>query len=757
MRGTRWLILVVILAIVGGVAVTFRLQQEALRRQAPTRPKALPPELNSAAEDWQWTQSEGGRTVVRITAKNVKQSKETAHIDLERVELHIFHKDGAAYDRVRSARADFSPEDRKLYSEGDVEITLGVPIEGPPKRTLVSIRSSGVTFDSTTGKAATERPATFLFENGDGKSMGASYDPGTKELRLASQVELYWKSPGAGSKAMKLEAGELLYREAESTIWLTPWARLTRENTLIEGANTTVILEEGLIRRVETRAARGTDRYPARRLDYAADEMTVYFTPDTEVEKISGHKNARLVSTTATSETTTTADRVDLEFAAGTGESVLSRVLAAGNSMAVSKPLPAEGRPLPETRVLRSEMVQVTMRAGGQELEQIETHSPGRLELQPNRAGQRQRTLDGERLWITYGPRNEMESFRAVDVRTRTEPTAEERARKRPPALTRSKHLLARFEPGTSRMTRMEQWDDFSYEAGGRHARAARAVLESAEDRILLENAARVWDASGSTAADRIRLDQRTGDFTAEGKVNSSRRPDEKKPATGMLSGGEPLQATASTMRSANGNRLIHYEGGVVLWQGANRLTADQVDIDREKRVLLAAGSVVSQFLDSPPADGAAGGRRDGQKKKTAAAPLFTVVKSAKLVYTDEDRLAHYTGGVLLNRPGLQVKSAELRAHLAEAGADSRLEKAFARGTVEIVQKAAGRTRTGTGEQADYFAGEEKIVLRGEDAQLIDSARGQTRGAQLTYFANDDRLLVNGAPERPAVSRIRRK
>lgn len=106
---------------------------------------------------------------------------------------------------------------------------------------------------------------------------------------------------------------------------------------------------------------------------------------------------------------------------------------------------------------------------------------------------------------------------------------------------------------------------------------------------------------------------------------------------------------------------------------------------------------------------------------------------------------------------GLRVKAAEIRAFLAEQGAGSRVEKAYADGRVDILQSAAGRTRSGTGEHAEYFTGEQKIVLRGGAPQLTDSLRGNTRGDELTYYANDDRLLVNGGPNRPATSRIRRK
>jgi lipopolysaccharide export system protein LptA len=136
---------------------------------------------------------------------------------------------------------------------------------------------------------------------------------------------------------------------------------------------------------------------------------------------------------------------------------------------------------------------------------------------------------------------------------------------------------------------------------------------------------------------------------------------------------------------------------------------------------------------------------------------VFTIVKAPHLVYTEENRLAHYTGGAVMTRPALQVKASDLQAFLSASGSDSRLDKAYAEGGVEIVQTAFDRTRTGTGAHAEYYAAEQRIVLRGKDASLVDTKSGTTRGSELTYWVNDDRLLVTGAADRPVLSRIRRK
>jgi len=787
MRGTRWLILLAIIVILGSVAVTFRLQNRELREQAPPKPQPLAPTLNSAAQEWVWVQTSAeGRTVCRITAKDARQVKDSNVIDLEQVELRLPSRHGDNFDLVHSAHAKYDQSGKRLYSDGEVDITLAVPNEGQPKHTLVSIHSSGVTFDSTTGKAVTDRHTTFIFENGEGQAVGASYDPNTHELHMNSQAELDWHPPGPNAKPMKIEAGNVVYKEEAETIWLSPWARLTRANTMVEGADTVITLKDRAIHHVDAQKAHGTDAYPSRKLQYGADQLSVDYGDDGEVEKIAGQGNARLASESEGSRVTATGDRVDLEFTDSNGESVLTKALVTGNGFLENEPLPVPGKDPSETRILRSQLILVGMRPGGREINNLETWAPGTLEFLPNHAGQRHRKFIGERMWIAYGAQNRVQSFRSINCRTESDPTPEERAKKGPETITVSKNVSAAFDPKTSQMTRMEQWDDFSYEAGERHARADRGILEQTENRITLDKHARMWDSHEATSAERIVLEEKTGNFRAEGHVNSSRLPDQdkKKSDSPMLSGDEPLQSVSRVMTSANHNRLVKYDGDVVLWQSANRIQADHVEIDREKRILIADGHVITQSREekkdsdppesaAAPAKGAApppGSQKLAAQAAKAAAPesgpakasvpapaVFTLVKAPHLVYTDTDRLAYYSGGVFLNRAGLQVKATGLRSWLNEEGADNRLQKAFADGAVEIVQTGPVRTRTGTSEHAEYYTDEEKIILRGGDPQMHDSLRGSTRGAELTYYSDDDRLLVNGSAAHPVASRILRK
>ena len=763
MRGTRWLLLVVITAILGAIAIKYRAQKNEIRAQAPPKPQPLAEGLNASANAYEVTKrNAGGRCpIFHVYADSFQQSKDSSHVDLTNVQVQTYNKECTGYNLSRSAAATYFANDNRLYSEGDAEITLNVPLDGKPKHTPVTVKSSGVVVDVVSGRAETDRPSSFVFENGSGKAVGAVYDPASHELQLKSGVEVDWKPAAPNAKATRIEAASLIYREAGSEIQMSPWGRMTRGSTTVEGENVMVHLKQvgsgGNIKRVISQVhaqhAHGTDVMPARNLQYAADDLLVDCDDDGEIRKITGQNNARLVSTSESAETTVTGNHVDLDFNVIKKESILTHVAASGQAVVNARPLPVKGRELGETHILRSDSLEMKMRPGGHEMENVLTHAPGTLEFVPNLPVQHHRVLTGSDMRIVYGAQNRAESFQAAEAKTVTDPTADEKKRNRATSMTYSKELLARFDPKTGHMTSMEQSGSFAYEEGDRKARAQKASLDQAQNVILLDGGARMWDATGSTSADHIRMDQRTGDFTAEGSVNSSHLPDKNpKKNSQMLSGDEPLQAQARKMESHNHNLLIHYEGNVVMWQGANRITADVVDLDRQKdkRTLIANGNVVNSLWEQP----------NEEKKKAGATPVLTVVRAPHLTYTDSNRLAVYTGGVKLVRPGMQVKSKELRAYLAESGADSSLEKAFADGDVEIVGSAKDHVRTGTANHAEYYTDDQKVYLNGGQPKLVDmvngAQKGYIQGAELTYYANDDRLLSSGGPNQPVQSRIHR-
>lgn len=762
MRRAAWLLPVIVIGILIALGYTYQRSKEELARQAPAKPEALQERLQASAEKWEYAQYDGDRPKVIIRADSFSEIKDPPQTELNGVELHIYKKDGKTFDLVKSRQARFTKGDRALFAEGDVAITMGVPEEGPAPGRILEIQTSGVRYEVTTNKASTDRAVAFKFDRGEGKAVGAEYDPATAELRLRSAVDLTWRDPADPKKTMRVEAGEALYSESQSKVFLRPWAKLHRDTLTLESKDATVLLEEGIIRQVDAQQANGTHQYPQRKLEFGALGLTMLFTRKGAAEKITGTQEAKLVALSETARTRVSGDVVELTFRpAKQDETVLERAFAQGKARVESESIPRAGQTPAESKILTSEAIEVKMRANGEEIDRVETHYPGRLELAPRAAGQRRRQMEGERIYFSYGEKNVLRSMRSVKASTRTEPDAQAPPGSAP-ALTWSDDLEAHFD-STGAMAKMEQWSRFRYQEGTRQATAERATLEQTKNEITLVNPARIWDLTGSTEAERIVLDQKSGNFSAFGRVRSVREAEAreggaaKRPGE-VVSKEEPLRATADQMFSTDKNRQVRYEGRAVMWQGANRLSAHRIDLNRSAQELRAYGQVVSQLVDKDA---------PGEKAKE---PMVTIVRAPELFYSDRDKLAHYKGNAVLNRPGLEVKGLEIRAYLAEedpeASAtfgtpDSGLEKAFATGNVQILDTRPDWVRQGWGDRGEYQVREGRLELTGPASRMNEAKNGvpqrTAQGRQLTWFANNDRLLVDGAESQPAVSKLRRK
>jgi len=787
MRGTRWLLLVAIAAILVGVSLKYRELQHAQTAETPPKPNALPASLQSKNQKYHWMKKGSNDLCARaeVEADELEAERDSHHANLVNVELKLYSKSCTSYDLIKSQAATLYENDHRLFSDGPVAITINIPTHPDPNKPPsqpITVESSAVTFDTDTGRAETDKPTHFIFARGDGDAVGAVYDPTNRVLELKSAVVVNYKPIGPHAKPMKIEAGNLVYREADSEVLLKPWGRMTREDTQMEGNNVVVHLQstgsgpdaKHSIKQVQAEQAHGTeaDKEHNRKLNYAADRLVVDYNATGQVQAIGADGNARMVSTAETAETTITGNHVEMAFTVENKESHLARVVAEGHGEVAEKPLPAAGREPGESHILRSDNLEMKMRPGGKDIESVVTHSPGSLEFLPNQPTQHHRTLDGSRMTILYAAQNRIEQFHVSDARTRTDPTADEKKHNRGVSTTVSKDLSAHFDTKTGKLASMEQTENFSYSENDRKASAAKATLDN--DVIVLDTNAHMSDASSSTSADRIRMDQHTGDFSAEGHVKSSRTPESDPSKTSeMLNGDQPLQAEARKMETRDRNRSFHYEGDVAMWQGANRITADVVDVNHEKKMLKADGHVVTTFYDQPKDKDQGGsdnsgksaaktanakGGKSSKSGKPAApkAPVKTVVQAPHLVYTDADRLAVYSGGVILDHAGTHVTSNDLRAYLADSDADSRLQNAIADGNVQIKWSNPQRVRTGTGQHAEYYTDDERVLLTGGRPKFADSCKGNTEGEKLTYFANDDRLLVNGQSSQPAQSRIDR-
>jgi hypothetical protein len=104
------------------------------------------------------------------------------------------------------------------------------------------------------------------------------------------------------------------------------------------------------------------------------------------------------------------------------------------------------------------------------------------------------------------------------------------------------------------------------------------------------------------------------------------------------------------------------------------------------------------------------------------------------------------------------VTAREIRAWLADSGSDSRLDKAFADGSAVIVQTAKDLVRIGSAEHSEFYMADQKVILAGGLPKLVDNKGSNTVGPLgLTYWINDDRLVLNGSEAQPVITRLKKK
>ena len=188
----------------------------------------------------------------------------------------------------------------------------------------------------------------------------------------------------------------------------------------------------------------------------------------------------------------------------------------------------------------------------------------------------------------------------------------------------------------------------------------------------------------------------------------------------------------------------------------------------------IAMLGAIESLLSAVVADGMAGTRHDsnqeliGQGIANIAAPLFggfaatgAIARTATNIRNGATSpiagIMHAVTliAVLLFLAPLasRIPLATLAAILFVVAWNMSEAKHFA----HILQTAPDKTRTGKSDHAVYEVAESKVVLTGGTPVFTDSVQGTTRGQMITFFADNDRLLVDGAESEPTESRLKRK
>src|SRR4051812_10564429 len=430
-RFSLFLALAVVL-LSAAIGYTYKLRSDKARRS----PRQVAPEVRRgyeavASSGWQWGKDDPttNKPMVRVYAKAFQATHDPSTFELHGLSLRLYNKDASAYTYISTNQAFFHEGSEQLKSEDLVRIVMNVPTNDDAENKdiaakHVQVQTSGVSYETKTGKASTEKAASFTFPSGSGRAIGADYDPTTRVLHMRSAVALDWVGNGPVENKMHIETNDLVYKEAEQKVYLTPSAKLQRRSTTIQCQNAVVTLQDQRLHQVDGDHAFGNDNRDHRQTAYSADHMRALFNDEGVLINIIGDRNAKVVSTQPVAVTTLVGDRADMRFAVETKEvngaekqdSNLHLVLADGHAVAESQPKPRDGVELADSRTLRSDHIELEMKPDGRDLQEIRTTSQAQVEFKPNRPTSQHRTVEASRLRVLYGEGSYADAFLAWNV-----------------------------------------------------------------------------------------------------------------------------------------------------------------------------------------------------------------------------------------------------------------------------------------------------------------------------------------------------
>jgi LPS export ABC transporter protein LptC/lipopolysaccharide transport protein LptA len=218
----------------------------------------------------------------------------------------------------------------------------------------------------------------------------------------------------------------------------------------------------------------------------------------------------------------------------------------------------------------------------------------------------------------------------------------------------------------------------------------------------------------------------------AEGDVKSVLQP--KKEGSGsaamkmpsMLKQDQPVNVTAEQLDYQGKISRATYTGKALLWQAETQIKAPSIVIDSESGNLNATGTVATVAMLLQEKD-------NGEKERVrsnGAGKTFD--------YDDATRRATYTDDAHVRGPQGDLTATKIELYLKPSGDElDRVE-----GYDTVVLRSDGRKTTG--DRLTYFGDEGRYVVTGAPVTILDNCGRETTGHTLTFFRSTDRIIVDG-------------
>jgi len=753
-----------------------------------TVPGKIGYDIKQTAQGFQFSKSDGKRTLFTVQASAVKEFKLNSNAELHNVSIVLYGRDSSRFDQIYGDDFAYNQKTGDVTAKGDVQIDLvanpaglASPDQSSPKelRDPIHLKTRDLVFNKDSGNAWTDARVEFRTPQASGWAMGVRYAGKTNTLTLASQIHIVLMRPEATEISAKRG---VITNDPRQIVLESP--EVKRESGTLHADTATFYLgSENHVERVLAEGDVTTCMHTSKEVAASQGEPSdMHGRADRAEFLLSGGKDllqTAVLSGNVHFEQTGLqgiqgdAGRVVFDFA---GKNEVQKIHAVDGARlyqtaAQEAGLQSGGRrpgnfeltaPVIDFLVVGGHILKQAVTSGAAliTIGPAEPQNPGNT---PAKATEKTFVTAGKFLadFIASGGRSHLASIHgAPEARIVNEVAGQ------PDRISTSDSVEAVFLPqgGIESITQKGNVAYSDNQSGEKRMQAwANLGRYTPADRtIVLSGSPRVANGGMATTANTIRINRGSGDALAEGDVKSTYSELKEQPNGALLAASSPVHVTARTMTAHNSPSVATYAGNARLWQDANVIEAPTIVFDRDHRSVAAQGSVanpvrtiLAQIAKGPASDPAA---KASESFAVGSSPIS--ITANRISYVDVERRVHYEGGVQAKGADFSASSKSADAYLVPrsqavdaqtATGPGQLERMVAQGDVLIQQPK----REAHGQTLAYTTIDDKFVLTGGPPSIFDAEQGKITGVSLTFYRHDDRVLVEGKASTPVVTTTR--
>ena len=171
-----------------------------------TFPGKIGIEIKQTASGYQYSQSNGKRTLFTIQASNVKEFKLNGDAELHNVSIILYGRDSSRFDQIYGDDFAYNEKTGDVTAKGDVQIDLvanpaglASPDQSTPKelKNPIHLKTRDLVFNKNSGNAVTDARVEFRTPQAKGWAVGVTYAGKSNTLTLSSQIHVVLNGPDA--------------------------------------------------------------------------------------------------------------------------------------------------------------------------------------------------------------------------------------------------------------------------------------------------------------------------------------------------------------------------------------------------------------------------------------------------------------------------------------------------------------------------------------------------------------------------------